>query len=216
MKQTNDPITTRFPSPLKPNNLPHEDKIHGIAGHFKAIMELLGLDTSNESLAKTPMRVAKMYVDEVFSGLNPETFPEITTMEEEPLHAHPQSQIVVSKCSFVSICEHHFVPIIGTAYVAYLPKKKLLGLSKLHRIVRFFAARPQLQERLTAQIADSIAIVAHTPDVAVTIDATHCCVLMRGVHDQHGATLTTHLLGLFQTDVTRHTEFLHAVERLTR
>ena len=182
----------------------NEEKKKIIAKHFKAIMETLGLDLSDPSLQRTPQRVASMYVDEIFSGLDPETFPEISHTEE----VHEATGMVIVTSSFVSFCEHHFVPMAGTARIAYLPNKKLIGLSKIPRIVRHFARRPQLQERLTAQIASSLSEILGTENIAIKITATHYCVIARGIEDPHSDT-TTHLFkGKFKEDPHLRQEFL--------
>src|SRR5436305_975816 len=136
---------TRFPYPFGlPSDLTDEQKVNQIAGHFKAIMEVLGLDTSDPSLERTPYRVAKMYVEEIFSGLNLEKFPQISYIDD-CFACEQRSNMVFVKVNLISFCEHHFVPMMGTAYVAYVPNGKLIGLSKIPRIVRFFASRPQVQ-----------------------------------------------------------------------
>lgn len=169
--------------------LSSQEKKERIEVHMRGIMETLGLDLSDPSLAATPARVARMYVDEVFSGLEPDTFPR-PSFQKERL---PKELILVKNISFVSFCEHHFVPIVGKAHVAYYPSHMILGLSKIPRIVRHFAKRPQVQERLTAQIAESLEKILDTPDVAVAIQATHFCVLARGVEDAT-AQMETHIL----------------------
>ncbi len=146
---------TRFPHPYSPSPLNPEEKIEGIAHHFRAILELLGLDLSNESLEKTPERVAKMYVKELFSGLDPKTFPKLSLFNND-YSSESYPSLITTSASFVSCCEHHFLPIEGIAYIGYRPKNKIIGLSKIPRIVEHFAKRPQLQERLTAQIADAL------------------------------------------------------------
>ncbi|MCB1118808.1 MAG: GTP cyclohydrolase I FolE [Chlamydiia bacterium] len=210
---TNDPHVTRFPSPfLKPTQLSNKEKIATIAHHFEKIMETLGLDLNDESLKPTPERVARMYVEEVFSGLDPDTFPKISFVKDQFHHEH-RAHMVFVKVTFVSFCEHHFVPFEGTAYVAYLPKDKLIGLSKIPRIVRFFAARPQIQERLTAQIADSLSLIIDTENIAVSIDARHLCVIARGIEDMNSSTITNVLRGKFETDATYQKEFFEGINR---
>jgi GTP cyclohydrolase I len=203
---------TRFPSPIAPNSLNDDEKIEVIADHFRQIMEILGLDLTDDSLANTPYRVARMYVKEVFSGLDFNQFPQISFIKDEFHHEH-KSHIVLVKVGFTSFCEHHFVPMNGTAYVAYLPNKKLIGLSKIPRIVRFFARRPQVQERLTAQIADSLSIVLNTEDVAVSITAKHFCVIARGIEDENGHTITNVLRGKFDTSEELRKEFFAGISR---
>src|SRR5262249_24101403 len=161
-------------------NLSNEEKIAYIATRFREIMEVLGLDLSDASLSRTPERVAKMYVNEIFSGLDPSQFPSISFIDDDYKHAG-RSNMIFMKVNFCSFCEHHFVPMIGTAHVAYVPFRKLIGLSKIPRLVRFFANRPQVQERLTAQIADSLAILLETEDVAVSLKAEHYCIKARGI-----------------------------------
>lgn len=172
-----------------------DEKIAKIAPHFKAIMETLGLDVTDDSLEDTPNRVAKMYVNEIFWGLNYEKFPKCTTIENKMDYAH--SFVLERNVNVQSNCEHHFVVIDGMATVAYIPKKKVLGLSKLNRIVEFFAKRPQVQERLTEQICEAISFITETDDVAVYIDASHYCVKSRGIQDTGSSTVTLSTRGLF-------------------
>lgn len=207
---------TRYPSPIVKNDLSEKEKIELIASRFRDIMQALGLDITDESLAKSPLRVAKMYVNEVFSGLNLQNFPDIQLIDEEHTSDVGHHSLIVTKCSFISFCEHHFVPMTGTAFVAYIPKGKLIGLSKIHRVVRFFAKRPQLQERLTSQIADSLAILLHSEDIAVSLHAKHFCVMARGVHDESGATSTSYFGGIFKTDHQKRDEFFHAIDRFNK
>ena len=205
---------TRFPSPIK-EAIPcmsDEDKIEEIAKRFKEIMEILGLDLSDNSLARTPYRVAKMYVKEIFSGLDPDTFPQISFIKDDFKH-NGKSNIVLVKVNFNSFCEHHFVPMNGTAYVAYLPNDKLIGLSKIPRIVRYFARRPQVQERLTAQIADSLSLLLDTEDIAVSLTAQHFCVIARGIEDEASHTITNVLRGKFDTDKSLRKEFFEGINR---
>lgn len=205
---------TRFPSPITEeiNAMADEEKIEYIAERFRDIMEVLGLDLEDDSLCRTPYRVAKMYVKEIFSGLNIENFPEITFMEDH-YHKDGKSNIVFVKVHFTSFCEHHFVPMMGYAYVAYLPNGKLIGLSKISRIVKFFAKRPQVQERLTAQIADSLSTVLETEDIAVSITAQHFCVVARGIEDQNGHTTTNDFRGKFEEEGPLRQEFYEAVNQ---
>lgn len=206
---------TNFPSPIKASAvaaLSDEEKIALIADRFRDIMEALGLDLDEDSLQKTPYRVAKMYVKEIFSGLDVNNFPDVSFFEEEFPHYH-ESHMVLVKVGFTSFCEHHFVPMHGVAYVAYRPRDKVIGLSKIPRIVRFFAKRPQLQERLTAQIADSLAILLEMEDVAVSVTAHHYCVIARGVEDEEGHTITNVLRGAFHTDPELRKEFFEGINR---
>ena len=208
------PAITHFPSPIivpkKP--LSAEEKIEIIAARYRDIMEVLGLDLSDESLIQTPQRIAKMYVNEVFSGLEEKNFPNISFFQDEFHHEH-KAHIVLVKVGFTSFCEHHFVPMHGTCYVAYVPAGKLIGLSKIPRIVRYFARRPQLQERLTAQIADSLAILLEHNNVAVSICAKHFCVMARGIEDENSDTLTNVMRGRFNSDDGLRREFLEGINR---
>jgi len=216
MKKKSDPIRTRFPSPIskKAPKLSKEQKIRTITSHFTEILQVLGLDLDDPSLRKTPERIARMYVNEIFAGLDDANFPDAARLEEEAVATHGHHSMIVTQCSFVSICEHHFVPMIGTAYVGYIPHGSLIGLSKLHRLVRFFAARPQLQERLTAQVADSLATLVASPDVACSISAQHSCVIMRGVKDESGRTVTNYFGGAIRSDSSLREEFFRSIESL--
>jgi len=179
------------------------EKKQRIAEKMADILTILGLDLNDPSLAETPRRIAKMYVDEIFGGLDPEKFPNLAFQEENI----PNQMVLVKNVSFVSFCEHHFVPIVGKAHVAYFPKQRVLGLSKIPRLIRYFAQRPQLQERLTQQIAESFINLLETEDVAVVLRAVHFCVLARGVEDMT-AEMETHVLkGRFETDLTLRSEF---------
>lgn len=194
------------PTPFIDNGLTDEQKIEKIALNFRQIMETLGLDLSNDSLAKSPERVAKMYVTEVFRGLKVENFPKITVIENEMEY---DQMIVVKDINVVSMCEHHFVTIHGKAHIAYIPNKKVIGLSKINRIADYFSRRPQVQERLTKQIADCLCEVLQTEDVAVYLDAKHYCVISRGVEDVNSSTITSDLRGCFKTQIETREEFLN-------
>ncbi|WP_435255595.1 GTP cyclohydrolase I FolE [Tenacibaculum sp. A30] len=173
-----------------------EEKKEKIAQLFSEIMQTIGLDLNNDSLKGTPQRVAKMYIDEIFSGLNPANKPKIALFENR----YQYNQMLVEKdIQFYSNCEHHFVPIIGKAHVAYVSSGKVIGLSKLNRIVQFYAKRPQVQERLTNQIARDLQEILQTEDVAVIIDAKHLCVSSRGVKDDSSSTVTCFYGGIFNT-----------------
>ncbi len=208
------PAITHFPSPIvkKRSTLSKEEKIDYIADRFKEIMEVLDLDLSDESLAKTPYRVAKMYVNEVFSGLDYANFPVISHIDNE-FKYETHNHIVFMRVNFSSFCEHHFVPMIGTAYVAYVPQKKVIGLSKIPRIVRYFSRRPQVQERLTAQIADCLVTVLESEDVAVSLAAEHYCILARGIEDDDSHAITNVLRGKFESDHELRKEFFEAINR---
>ena len=201
-----DHFFTGINTPLRKNafDLSDEEKISKIKTLFSEIMHTLGLDLTDDSLKGTPERVAKMYVNEIFSGLNPNSIPEPTLFENK----YKYNQMLIEKdISFFSNCEHHFVPIYGKAHVAYFSSGKVIGLSKLNRIVQYFAKRPQVQERLTVQIALELQKILNTEDVAVVLDANHLCVSSRGVQDQHSTTISTFYGGKFE-DETVKKEFL--------
>lgn len=189
-------------------DLDDQTKIEKIAEHFREIMDIMGLDLTDDSLNGTPHRVAKMYIKEIFSGLNPANKPDIKLFDNKYKY---QEMLVEKDISFYSNCEHHFVPIIGKAHIAYISNGKVVGLSKLNRIVRYFAKRPQVQERLTVQIAEELKKALATDDVAVIIDAKHLCVSMRGVEDITSSTVTSHYSGKFKEMQTRN-EFLKYLE----
>ena len=185
-----------------------EDKITAISGHFEAIMRELGLDLTDDSLAGTPRRVAKMYVQEWFKGLDPQHRPDVRLFENR----YDYHQLLVERdITLFSCCEHHFVPIVGKAHVAYLPADKVVGLSKLNRVVQYYARRPQVQERLTRQISEELKQSLGTDDVAVLIEADHLCVMSRGVNDTSSSTLTSEYGGLFATDESLRREFLRQI-----
>jgi GTP cyclohydrolase I len=201
-----DHISTGVETPLRADAfvLSDEEKIERIEFHFREIMETLGLDLNDESLTGTPARVAKMYVQEIFSGLNPKNKPKIALFDNK----YQYKQMLVEKdITLFSNCEHHFVPIYGKAHVAYISSGKVIGLSKLNRIVQYYAQRPQVQERLTEQIARELQEVLGTKDVAIVIDAKHMCVSSRGIKDTGSSTLTSFFEGKFQNERTRN-EFL--------
>lgn len=189
-------------TPLRADAFELDDdlKIELIQKHFKEIMLILGLDLNDDSLKGTPNRVAKMYVKEMFKGLDPKNMPEAKLFENKFKY---KNILLEKNISFHSVCEHHFVPIIGKAHVAYIPNGSVVGLSKLNRIVRYFAQRPQVQERMTIQIANMLKDVLHTQDVAVIIEADHMCVAMRGVQDITSSTVTAEYGGKFQDAKTR-------------
>ncbi len=204
------PHAEALPKPVLHPVLDHdsdEEKMVTIRHHFGKIMETLGLDLNDASLRDTPQRVAKMFVKELFQGLDDRNFPTITTFPNDYGY---REMLVEKNISLYSCCEHHFLPIIGRAHVAYFPMEKVVGLSKLNRLVQFHARRPQVQERLTMQIAESLKDVLGTDDVAVHITADHLCVAARGVEDTHSATTTSYFGGLFQRTEERQA-FLDAV-----
>ena len=198
------------PTPMVETGLTREQKKEKIKHLFKEIMETLGMDLSDDSLSETPHRVAKMYVDEIFYGLQTENFPKITIVDNkfDYDHAVIEFNIVTN-----SVCEHHFVPIVGKTHVAYIPKDKVIGLSKLNRIVDYFARRPQIQERMTLQIHQALVNILGTEDVAVVTDASHTCVKLRGVKDETAITRTSKLSGVFKADTAHRLEFLNALPR---
>lgn len=181
-----------------------EEKMTIIEGHFEQIMETMGLDLTDDSLRGTPHRVAKMFVKEIFNGLNPDNMPKISVFDNKFRY---NEMLVEKDISLNSTCEHHFLPIIGKAHVAYISSGKVIGLSKINRIVDYFARRPQVQERLTVQIAEELKKVLDTDDVAVIIDAKHLCVSSRGIQDESSSTLTASYSGKFKEMATRE-EFL--------
>ena len=186
------------------------DKIELIESYFKGIMETLGLDLTDDSLMDTPKRVAKMYVNEIFWGLDYEAFPKCTTVDNK---MHYNEMVVERNVNVQSNCEHHFVVIDGLATVAYVPKQKVLGLSKINRIVEYFSKRPQIQERLTEQIFHTLQFILETEDVAVMIDAQHYCVKSRGVEDTGSSTVTCRLGGGFKSDPAARQEFLQIANK---
>jgi len=191
-------------TPIKERNLDRKEKIDIIAGNFTEIMRTLGLDLTDDSLIETPKRVAKMYVNEIFWGLDYEAFPKCTTVDNK---MHYNEMVVERNVNVQSNCEHHFVVIDGLATVAYVPKQRVLGLSKINRIVEYFSKRPQIQERLTEQIFHTLQFILETEDVAVMIDAQHYCVKSRGVEDTGSSTVTSRLGGGFKTDPAARAEF---------
>ena len=193
-------------TPMMPN-FNHYDrtkKIEMIEGYFRNIMHTLGLDLSDDSLIETPKRVAKMYVNEIFWGLDFEAFPKCTTVDNKMKY---DEMVVERNINVQSNCEHHFVVIDGLATVAYVPKQKVLGLSKINRVVEYFSKRPQIQERLTEQIFHALQFILETEDVAVMIDAQHFCVKSRGVEDAGSSTITSKLGGGFKSDPAARAEF---------
>jgi GTP cyclohydrolase IA len=204
-----DHVASSADTPMRPDafDVDDEEKIVKIEKHFREIMTILGLDLTDDSLNGTPHRVAKMYVKEVFSGLNPKNRPTARLFENK----YNYDQMLVEKdITFYSHCEHHFVPIYGKAHVAYFSSGKVIGLSKINRIVQYFSKRPQVQERLTVQIGKEIARVLMTQDVAVVVDANHMCVASRGVGDTNSKTGTAYFTGKFNDENVRK-EFLNYI-----
>jgi GTP cyclohydrolase I len=190
-------MLTGMETPMKPTAflISDEEKKKRIAFHFSEIMDTLGLDLNDDSLQGTPNRVAKMYVEEIFAGLDPKNKPKIALFDNK----YQYEQMLVEKnITFYSNCEHHFVPIIGKAHIAYISSGKVIGLSKLNRVVQYYAKRPQVQERLTNQIATDLQQALGTDDIAVIIDAKHLCVSSRGIKDDTSATVTAFYGGVFK------------------
>jgi len=199
-------VGTSLETPLRPDALltNDADKIAQIQEHFAQIMDILGLDRTDDSLSGTPYRVAKMYVREIFEGLNPANKPQVKTFENK----YQYGEMLVEKNIILhSTCEHHFLPIFGHAHVAYISSGTVIGLSKINRVVRYFAKRPQVQERLTRQIAEELKKVLRTEDVAIVIEAKHLCVASRGIQDVSSTTVTADYSGKFREKTTRN-EFL--------
>jgi len=206
-----DHVSTSAETPLRVDAFEMDDdlKIELIQKHFKEIMLILGLELSDDSLKGTPNRVAKMFVKEIFSGLNPSNKPSIRLFENK----YRYNEMLIEKdITLFSYCEHHFVPIIGKAHVAYISNGKVIGLSKINRLVQYYSKRPQVQERLTVQIAQALKEALNTEDVAVVIDAAHLCVSSRGVKDTASSTITAHYSGKFLNDQTKN-EFLTFIQQ---
>ena len=197
-------------TPMSGIKLSRDEKYTRIRDAMTQVATALGLDLKDDSLQETPHRIAKMYVDEIFSGLNYESFPKISLIKNK---MNTEEMIKVKAVKVISTCEHHFVTIDGLANVAYLPGKKIIGLSKVNRIVSFFAQRPQVQERLTQQILVALQTLLDTRDVAVFIDATHYCVKARGIMDASSRTETSALGGLFKSDQSLRDNFLNNQRR---
>jgi GTP cyclohydrolase I len=203
-------ISRGLETPVLPVHLGAEEKRARIEAHFTEILTTLGLDLSDDSLMDTPRRIAKMYVHEIFGGLDYRNFPKVTVVENKMAC---DEMIRVDGVSVSSTCEHHFVTIDGTATVAYIPRDKVIGLSKINRIVAFFAQRPQIQERLTEQVLLALQTLLGTEDVAVNITAVHFCVRARGVMDTNSKTTTTALGGVFKRNPETRKEFLAGISR---
>jgi GTP cyclohydrolase I len=195
-------------TPIKENRLSNQEKIEAIRDKFSDIMELLELDLSDDSLQDTPSRVAKMYVNEIFFGLDYKNFPKATTVDNKMNY---DEMVIERNINVQSNCEHHFVIIDGGCHIGYIPKDKVLGLSKLNRIVQFFSKRPQIQERLTEQIYYALSYILDTENIAVIIEATHYCVKSRGIQDVNSDTVTSKMGGCYKTDPEARKEFLSIV-----
>ncbi len=192
-------------TPMKQNDLSRADKIAAIENSMADIMSTLGLDINDDSLMGTPKRIARMYTNEIFWGLDYELFPKCTTVENKMKY---DEMVIERDITVLSDCEHHFRPIIGKANIAYIPKEKVLGLSKMPRIVDFFARRPQIQERLTEQIYQAMSFILGTEDVAIMISAEHMCVKQRGIQDQTSFTITSRLGGKFKSVSDLRAEYM--------
>lgn len=207
-KMIDEILSKVTPTPFIDNGLSDRMKISRIEKHMESILKTLGMDLTDDSLAETPRRIAKMYVQELFAGLKPEAFPKITTIDNK---MNCKEMVSVSGIRTLSVCEHHFVTIDGLATVAYIPDKKVLGLSKINRIVKYFGRRPQVQERLTSQIADALVQILGTENVAVHLRAKHYCVISRGVEDTESLTTTSDLRGEFNSNQAIRDQFLGTV-----
>lgn len=185
----------------------HQEKLKTIEYHFAKIMEALGLKLDDPSLKETPKRVAKMYINEVFKGLNEDNFPSISFFENASGY---RDMVLVDKIKVYSYCEHHFVPFFGKAAVAYIPKDRVIGLSKINRIVQFYASKPQIQEKLTAEIGEKLKELLKTDDIAVFVEANHLCVASRGIRDENSITKTFFFSGKFLKDKEK-TRFLNSI-----
>jgi GTP cyclohydrolase I len=195
-------------TPMRPNNLSRVEKIDIIEKKFRDIMETLGLDLSDDSLIETPKRVAKMYVGEIFWSLDLEAFPKCTAVDNKMKY---DEMVIEKNINVQSNCEHHFVVIDGLATVGYIPKQKVLGLSKINRVVEYFSKRPQIQERLTEQIYHALQYILDTDDIGVVIHAQHYCVKSRGVEDTGSSTVTSKLGGCFKNESQVRAEFMRMV-----
>ena len=204
-------VGTSINTPLRDDAFDISDgaKIEAIASKFREIMEIIGLDLTDDSLSGTPHRVAKMYVQEIFAGLNPANHPDVKTFDNVYGYDH---MLVERNITLNSTCEHHFLPIVGVAHVAYIPEDKVVGLSKLNRIVDHYAKRPQVQERLSRQVLKALQEILGTQNVAVVMDAKHLCVSSRGIQDEGSSTVTASYGGLFETAPDVRAEFLQHIE----
>lgn len=203
-------IATSIETPMREDAfaISDEEKMAIIEDKFRDIMEAMGLDLTDDSLRGTPHRVAKMFIKEIFYGLNPENKPKISVFENKFKYGE---MLVEKNINMNSTCEHHFLPIVGKAHVAYISNGEVIGLSKINRIVDYYARRPQVQERLTVQIADELRRILKTDDVAIIIDAKHMCVSSRGIQDESSSTVTAEYSGKFKDKAVRD-EFLRYLE----
>ena len=197
-------------TPMVDNGLTESEKIAEIKDKFTDIMNALGLDLQDDSLIDTPSRVAKMYVNEIFFGLDYKYFPKATTVDNKMKY---DEMVIERNINVQSNCEHHFVIIDGSCHISYIPKNQVLGLSKLNRIVQFFSKRPQIQERLTEQIYYALSYILETDDIGVIIEASHYCVKSRGIQDVNSDTVTSKMGGCFKSDPEARKEFLSIVNK---
>ncbi|MFI1743610.1 GTP cyclohydrolase I FolE [Thalassobellus sediminis] len=209
-----DHIGTLSNTPLRTDafKLSNEEKIDIIKDDVRHIMETLGLDLTDDSLNGTPNRVAKMFVNEIFGGLDPKKKPKASTFDNKYKYGE---MLVEKNITVYSTCEHHLLPIVGRAHVAYISNGTVVGLSKMNRVVDYFAKRPQVQERLTIQIVKELQEVLNTQDVACVIDAKHLCVNSRGIRDIESSTVTSEFGGKFKEETTRR-EFLDYIKLDTK
>lgn len=204
------PLESKTNYPYLENGYSDDQKIEMISFHFEKILKILGLNLEDDSINKTPRRYGKMLVNELFAGLKNENFPEIATQQNKFKY---DQMLIEANIEIKSVCEHHFVPILGYCHIAYFPGERVIGLSKLHRVAQYFARRPQVQERMTKQIKECISQILETDDVAVVIDALHLCVRMRGVQDSKAITRTSDFGGKFLQGSIRN-EFLSSIPHL--
>ena len=204
-------VGTSIDTPLRPDafDMSDDDKVKAIEQKFREIMDIMGLDLTDDSLSGTPKRVAKMYVKEIFAGLNPANHPDVKTFDNAYGYDH---MLVERNITLNSTCEHHFLPIVGVAHVAYIPEGRVVGLSKLNRIVDHYAKRPQVQERLSRQVLKALQVILGTQNVAVVMDAKHLCVSSRGIQDEGSSTVTASYGGLFESAPEVRAEFLQHIE----
>ncbi|MFT5950934.1 MAG: GTP cyclohydrolase I [Francisella sp.] len=210
LKVKNLLVEKNLETPMRKDFEANNESKNEILKSFSNIMYHLGLDLTNDSLKESPHRVTKMFLEEQFKGLNYANFPKCTTIENNVSY----HDIVIEKnITSISVCEHHFVTIDGFAHVGYIPNKKIVGLSKLNRVVDFFSARPQVQERLTRQIFESLKFILETEDVAVVLEAKHYCVKGRGIRDHNSSTITSAMGGAFMNESACRKEFMDLVRR---
>lgn len=202
-------IGVETPTTVRLDQLDDAKKVESIEYHMNEILGVLGLDLTDDSLIETPKRVAKMFVNELYWGLRPDYFPKCTTVQNKMGY---DEMVLEKDVTILSDCEHHLRTIVGVAHIAYIPKDKVLGLSKLNRVADYFARRPQIQERLAEQIYHALSFILGTEDVAVVIDAEHFCVKQRGVQDENAHTITSKLGGCFKNDPTVRAEFMSLIK----